>query len=174
MHVLDRYYIDIFKLSSATHEYDFEFSEEFLQAFEESDIDKGKGTIKVILEKNESFIKMTIKINGTLQLICDRSLDEFDYPLDIERKIIFKYGEEEQDVDDEIIIISRDRQRINLSQYIYEFIGLEVPMKRLHPRYADDENNEDELIYTSDSEEDDDNNGDDEIDPRWNQLKDLK
>jgi uncharacterized protein len=173
MRVLDRFNIDIYKLSNATHQYDFEFDDTLFGEFEDSFVDKGKGKVKVTLEKNESFIKLTMTIDGSIELQCDRSLDLFDFPLHIETSIIFKYGEEEQELDDEIVIITRDRQRLNLAQYIYEFIGLEVPMKKLHPRF-EDETGDDELIYSSEKDNDEGENKSTDIDPRWEKLKKLK
>jgi uncharacterized protein len=65
-----------------------------------------------------------------------------------------KYGEEDREIDDEIEMISRNRQGINVGQYIYEFIATSIPMKKLHPRYSEEEAKEvgDKLIYTSESQ----------------------
>ena len=85
------------------------------------------------------------------------------------------YGEEDMEIDDEIEMISRNRQGINVGQYIYEFIGTAIPMKKLHPRYnKGEENNEEQLIYSSANDRsaaEDDRGG---IDPRWEALKKLK
>lgn len=170
MHELDKFHIDIYKLSNHTHEYDFEFNDRFFSEIEESMVDKGSGKIYASLSKNDSFIKLTIKINGNVELICDRSLDAFDFPLDVIREVIFKYGEEEKELDDEVYMITRETQRINLAQIIYEFIGLEIPMKKLHPRF-DATNEEDEIVYTDDDQKEDESS---ETDPRWEALKKLK
>jgi len=60
---------------------------------------------------------------------------------------------------------------------MYEFIGVEIPIKKLHPRFQEEENEDDEtngkLIYTS-STDTTSGEDDDQIDPRWEQLKKLK
>jgi uncharacterized metal-binding protein YceD (DUF177 family) len=77
------------------------------------------------------------------------------------------------------MVIHRDTDSLELGQYIYEFIALEIPMKRLHPRYAgepEDDDAEGRIIYSSgdpSTENDSDTNNED-IDPRWEQLKKLK
>lgn len=166
----DKFQIDIYKLSNSSHEYDFEFNNKFFAEFEESIIEEGQGKIKATLEKSESLIKLTININGSIKLICDRSLDEFNLEINSTRSIVFKYGEEEQEINDEIMMITRNTQRLNLAQYVYEFIGIEIPMKKLHPRYEDG-SQEDEMVYSdvikSDLEEK-------PLDPRWAALKKLK
>jgi uncharacterized metal-binding protein YceD (DUF177 family) len=72
-------------------------------------------------------------------------------------------------------MIHRDSDSLELGQYIYEFINLEVPMKKLHPRYAgeEDDDSEGKIIYSSGDQKGADENGED-IDPRWEKLKKLK
>jgi uncharacterized metal-binding protein YceD (DUF177 family) len=86
-----------------------------------------------------------------------------------------------EEMSDEIIMIHRDTATLELGQYMYEFIALAVPMKKLHPKFQETEEDEDEenpegkIVYTSSDssgdDKDDDNNG---IDPRWDILKKLK
>ena len=171
MHELDRFHIDIYKLSNSTHEYDFEFNDVFFDAIEESIVEKGSGKIDIVLTKNDSFIKLTMKINGQVELTCDRSLETFDFPLEVNSDIIFKYGDEEVELDDEVYMITRETQRINIAQIAYEFIGLQIPMKKLHPKY-DNSSEEDELVYFDDEKENEENSS--AFDPRWEALKKLK
>ena len=62
---------------------------------------------------------------------------------------------------------------------MFEFIGLEIPMKKLHPRYSeeDDEEKDDDVLLIYSSEEKDqteDQENEEMIDPRWASLKKLK
>ena len=135
-------------------------------------VKKGNGIVQADLSKNDSFIKIDFNIKIKVELICDRSLDPFDFDIASGHSMIFKYGEEEQEIDDEIVMITRNTQRINVAQYVYEFIGIEIPMKKLHPRYTEN-GTEDELVYTSKKAEDSEQK-DEPIDPRWEKLKGLK
>jgi uncharacterized metal-binding protein YceD (DUF177 family) len=69
-------------------------------------------------------------------------------------------------------VIKDDTATIDVSEFIYEFITLAVPLKKLHPRYEETEDDEPDLIYTSEDEDTDRENG--EVDPRWEALKKLK
>jgi uncharacterized metal-binding protein YceD (DUF177 family) len=118
-------------------------------------------------------------IIGSVELICDRTLEPFDFPLDIEQKLILKYGEADEELTDEIEIISRNTQQINVAQYIYEFIGLAIPMKKLHPTLAladYQENEEGILVYSSETSgpEDEKESSTEATDPRFDILKKLK
>ena len=104
-------------------------------------------------------------------LICDRSLDPFEFPIDLRQKVIMKFGDEDTELSDEIIMIEWNTQRINIAQLIYEYIGLEIPLKKLHPRYDNEVDTEDTLFYSSENEK---NPQDPDVDPRWETLKSLK
>ena len=179
MNRLNAYNIDIFKLSNSTHAYNFKVDNAFFEAFEDSEVSHGQLTAIVKLNKSETMIEVNIQITGSVELTCDRSLETYDYPLDTSNNIIFKYGDDWEELSDEIITIPRGEQRINVSQYIYEFIGLAIPMKRLHPKFEQSESDDDEtieLVYSSFEEDEDESNTSTEqdIDPRWEKLKGIK
>lgn len=169
--------INIIGLSNKVHEFDFQIGDEFLRHYgkEAGLISEGSLTAKVVLDKGETMIDARFLIEGTVKLVCDRSLDPFQHPLKVDKKVIFKYGDADEELSDEIIMIHRDSDTLELGQYMYEFINLEVPMKRLHPRYQDevDDGEEVKLIYSSGTSTDDPES-DEDIDPRWEKLKKLK
>jgi uncharacterized metal-binding protein YceD (DUF177 family) len=173
-----RYFdIDIFNLTNKDYQYEFEFDEQLFAAFSDSPFQKGKGECKVALKKSETMIVLTFDVVGTVGLVCDRSLEEFDYQLDFEEKMILKFGEEDVEVSESMAIIHRDTQQINIGQFIYEFIMLDIPMKKLHPKFEEDEEDDEEnesLIYSSDDSNEDDDDDNNENDPRWDILKKLK
>jgi DUF177 domain-containing protein len=164
------YNIDIFKLSNSSHQYNFDFDDSFFGLFEESLVNKGSGKIVLELLKSDSFIELKFEIEGKIELVCDRSLEPFWFELKLTDKLLLKFGEEWEEISDEILMMPRDEQTINVSQYIYEFIGVAIPMKKLHPKF-DNEDENDEFIYSSDDNKEEENNM---IDPRWKKLKDLK
>lgn len=172
--VLKDYSIDIFGLKNSKYNYQFYFDNKFFELFENSPIEKGKGSVELTLHKSYTFIKLDFYINGNIELICDRSLDKFLFPLDLENSMILKFGEENKELTDEIEMIPWESQSINVAQFIYEFIGLAVPMKKLHPRYEKEDEWHGDMIFTTRDENQEEKKEKTEIDPRWNVLKDLK
>ena len=163
------YSIDIFKLSNSSHQYKFEFDDSFFDLFEESLVHKGDGKVDLILLKSDSYIQLEFEIEGKIELVCDRCLEPFWFELTLKNKLLLKFGVKWEEISDEILMIPRDEQTINVAQYIYEFIGVSIPMKKLHPKF-DNEDEKDNFIYSSN-----DSNVDKmTIDPRWKKLKDLK
>lgn len=172
--------IDIYKLANKPYEYQYHIDQNFFEHFENSPLEQAKMDAEVKLDKQENLITAHFDIKGTVELECDRSLEKFDYPVTIQERIIYQYGEEEQELDDDIVIITDNTQTINIAQYLYEFINLAVPMRKIHPKYAEEENPhlEGEIIFSSSSEaqreEKEDEEQEEPVDPRWNALKNLK
>ncbi|MEO9485028.1 MAG: DUF177 domain-containing protein [Ekhidna sp.] len=170
MQDLKAYKIEIFGLSNSTHDFNFTFSDDFFSHFENSLVSKGKGSCDVILAKTDSMITLNLKIEGAIELECDRSLELFDFPISINKEIIYKYGDEEQELSEDVFVIQKGEQEINIAAFLYESISLEVPMKKLHPKFQDESEN-DEMIYVSDPQKE---SQEESIDPRWEALKKLK
>ncbi|MCG8474771.1 MAG: DUF177 domain-containing protein [Cytophagales bacterium] len=197
MKELKKYLIELYKLKNELQEFTFEIDHKFFECFEESIIEKGELTVVAKLDKTDSISPLNIMIKGKVELTCDKSLDLFSYPLEIEHKLVLKYGEEFDDSDDTIIIVDRNQPEINIAPYIYEFVTLEIPFRKLHPRYQEEEeaenllaelgigslNEANQLIYSTlvgeEEEEESEKEeipekGDQKVDPRWAALQKLK
>ncbi|MEQ9305873.1 MAG: DUF177 domain-containing protein [Marinoscillum sp.] len=172
MKALREFQIDIFNLSHKLHEFEFKIDDRLFSLYEHSLIEKGKGTCKLQIDRSETMMTLHFTIEVKIELTCDRSLDQFDYPVETDENLIIKFGEDNYALSEEVVVIKQDTSSINVAEYIYEFIMLAVPMKKLHPRYEDTEEEQPELIYTSQEEEPEEKS--DEIDPRWEALKNLK
>lgn len=197
--ILNTFKIDIFRLENKQYLHEFEGDDNFFVALEQDLIEKGHFKATVTLDKSEVMIQLLYHIVGSVELTCDRSLDTFDFPIDITQRLILKFSDHTEEITDELILIDRNTQYINVAQDIYEFIGLQIPMKKLHPRFVIEEQsfnevNEDEdfeedeefiwedegeIVYstaTDEGEEEDEEQVEDpepEIDPRWAILKKL-
>jgi len=163
------YKIEIFGLKNDTHEFDFSFDEALFAEFENTQLSKGKGTCNVVMNKSDSMITLHFNVVGSIELECDRSLELFDHPIAIEKELIYKYGDEEKELSEDVFVILKGTQEINIASFLFEIIHLEIPMKKIHPKFQD-ENENDEMIFSSTKEED----KNESVDPRWEALKKLK
>ncbi|MCR5886480.1 DUF177 domain-containing protein [Hymenobacter sp. J193] len=173
-----QYDLAIAKLADKTHHFAFELDRAFFEQFEQQLIPDGKLHADVTLHKTDRLLTLDFDITGTVRLVCDRSLDEYDQPLDVHEQLLVRYGDREIELDDNVLQITQDTQTLPIAQHLFDYIGLALPMKKLHPRFQNepDENpdSETKLIFTTrqegDADDDDDNDG---IDPRWNALRNL-
>ena len=179
---LHPYDIELVQLSNKRHEFDFGLDDRFFKMLDQTLVNGGNLQAHVTLDKSELLLNFTFHITGTVNLTCDRSLDTFDYPIDTTQTLHVRYGDEDVELDENVLQIKHNTQKFNVAQHLFDYIGLAVPMKKLHPRFQqeDDELLTDEeeniLIYSSSTTPETDNDEDEEgpADPRWDALKKIK
>ncbi len=179
---LTQYDIDIYGLKDKQYVYDFESGSEFFEELEQDLISSGHFKTHLTLDKSATMLILNFDIQGEVGLVCDRSLEDFDESIDLKERLILKYSDHDEELGDEIELIRHETVRINVARYIFDYIALALPMKKLHPRFrsdeTDDEYEEDEdgiLVYQSQDEDtESDDTESEEVDPRWEALQKLK
>ncbi len=181
-----KYLLDISSLRNESYDFVFEGGDDLFVLIKETldidiEVEKGKFVANLRLVKSEVMVKIDFDIKGTLNLVCDRSLDEFEQPFGVQSLHVFKYGTTPEDYSDELTIISNGMQTVDLAPLLYELIALQIPMKKLHPRYKD-EDTRDSIIYVAESSTKNNkkeiltteaSTKEQKIDPRWAKLADL-
>ena len=171
-----KYDLNLAKLALKTHHFEFELGPEFFALFDQPLVEQGDLHADVELIKTERLMTLNFHITGTVQLTCDRSLDEFAQPLDIEEQLLVRFGDEAKELDDNVLQITPETQTLPLAQHLYDYIGLALPMKKLHPRFQDeaDDNPDAPTKHIFSTRPADDAPDDDEpADPRWAALRNL-
>jgi uncharacterized metal-binding protein YceD (DUF177 family) len=103
------------------------------------------------------------------KLKCDRSLE--DYTEEIQGDIAFSFvQDDEKSIDDEDLKVSitEDEKFMIITGQVIENLVLNLPMKRISPKYRD--KNIDEIFPEIKPEKEEG----DEIDERWSKLKKIK
>jgi len=156
-------------LSPGEHHYDFVVKDAFFEHFAFQDIHHGELRLSLDIGKESGLMVLMFHFDGSLQLICDRCLDEYSQPLQDDFRLIVKYGEKGEEVSEELVTIPFEESHLDTGPYVYEFIQLMVPMKRVHP---DDKNGNTacniEMMKKLETFEET------EEDPRWAALKGVK
>jgi uncharacterized metal-binding protein YceD (DUF177 family) len=175
---LKQYDINVLQLQNKQYVYEMSGDDAFFEAMEQQLIQKGEFQATIIFDKSETMIQANFGIEGRVELLCDRSLETFDYPIKIQERLIYKFGAKTETLSDEIEVIARDTQTINVASTIFEFVGLSLPVKKLHPRYqdeVDDLEEEGSIVFSTNTTTDDDKEEEElPIDPRWEVLQKLK
>jgi len=130
---LNQYAIPFVNLKEGTHNFDYEITDLFFDNFEFSEISKGKLTVNITLERQTSMLILIFNIEGTVVVACDICLDELVLPIKSDNTLFIKFGDDYKEETDEAIIIPINSKEINVAQYIYEYIHLALPIKRVHP-----------------------------------------
>jgi uncharacterized metal-binding protein YceD (DUF177 family) len=163
--------IPISGLKDGHHFYDFEIGKIFFEEFEESEIKEGNLSVRVELDKRSSHFDLIIKITGEVRICCDKCLEMFFHPVECENRLLIKFGDKWDDSDPDIIIVPADENDLDIKQYLYEFIHLALPIKRIHPTDATGTSSCDpEMLKKLNQYIVNENKVND---PRWDELKKL-
>lgn len=161
-------------LSIGSHEFQFDINDTFFEHLDYSEIKQGKINIVLTLLKQSTMMVLHFEISGTVKQDCDRCTAPLDLPINGNYKLIIKVGGNDTgDEDDDIITIAANEHELDLSQYIYEYIALSLPIKRAHPDNKKGESTCDKKMlkklahFLLEEEKE-------KTDPRWNGLKNIK
>ncbi len=171
MSLIDDYVVPIYGLKEGRHEYEFEADAQFFEYFENADIAGGELSIRLTLDKKVQFLQLEFHISGAIRTTCDRCLDEFDFPVEIDEELYVRFGEESGEISDNVVIIPKEESRLNIAQYIYEFTALTLPVKKMHPMDANGNSECNVEMIRKLNEHISNRKGD--SDPRWDALKNL-
>jgi Predicted metal-binding, possibly nucleic acid-binding protein len=163
--------IPIGGMKEGHHSFNFEINKEFFDQFEESEIKEGSLTAVVEANKLTTHIDLSVRIEGSVNVSCDRCLELFRQPLSCENRLLVKFGHVSDDSDPDIITLPADENEFDLRQYFYEYIFLALPIQRVHPVDEDGKSACDPEMLKKLKE----HIAVEEIinDPRWDELKKL-
>src|SRR5690606_9134396 len=121
-------------LKPGIHEYHFEITDKFFESFQQQDFHNCHATVKMTLDKRSGFLLLKFEIGGHLQVICDRCSNDLPLQLWDEFNMTVKMVDDpdsanKQEEDPDVFFISRTESHINVSDSIYEFVNLSIPMQ---------------------------------------------
>ena len=137
MSIRSNYNIAFKGLSIGKHVFDYEIDRKFFAEFDGGVVEDGNVNVSVTLEKQSSLMVFWFDLKGTVNVQCDRCLEMYDQSVESRERIFVRLGEKEFSDGDDLIWVSTNDYQLNVSQLIYEFICLAIPIKKVHP---DDEN----------------------------------
>jgi uncharacterized metal-binding protein YceD (DUF177 family) len=164
------YSIPLNGLKDGGYSYDFEVSSDFFDRFDSSEIGECRINMVVELKKVASHFNVMIRMKGEVLVTCDRCLVEFYHPVDSENQVVVKIGQEFDDSDPELLIIPAGQHEIDLSQMIYDFAHLSLPLKRVHPTGRNGKSECDPQMIAMIGQSDDEEQ---QTNPEWDKLKGL-
>lgn len=167
-----QYIIQFAGLPVGIHEFEFEVTDKFFKTIEDSEIQSADLHVVAILTKQNNLLQMNFEISGTVGIECDRCVKAFDFPIEASENLVIKHGNPEESTD-EILVIAEGESEFEVAQYIYEYIILALPVRKVpceidEESYKCDYETLDKLksISTETKQE--------PINPLWEQLNKLK
>jgi uncharacterized metal-binding protein YceD (DUF177 family) len=131
------YLISFAGLKNAEHAYRYVIDDTFFKDREYSEIQKARIDTQVVLKKETNLLVFEIKMEGTINVLCDRCGDYFDMPVWGENKLIVSLTHNRFEEESDIIALSMESSEIDISQYLYEYVAMLLPQRRIHPDKGD-------------------------------------
>jgi uncharacterized metal-binding protein YceD (DUF177 family) len=113
----------------------FKADVEFFKAFENEEIIGADVNVQCTASKRGQDILLDLAMEGTVTVVCDRCLDNLDLPVSVSAALVSRTeeGGEESADGREVILHEVTDKEIDLSQIVYDYICLSLPMQRVHP-----------------------------------------
>lgn len=161
-------------LKVGVHNFEYEIDRKFFDHFQDAPIHDCSVNVKLEFEKKETFFILKFFIDGDVKVECDRCLVPFDKSIFGDFTCYVKFSENADTLrdEDEVLFIPREQTIIDVSQLIYEYIILCLPMQRWGCQKPGEEEicNKEVLKYLSAEV----TKTEESADPRWAALKKLK
>jgi uncharacterized metal-binding protein YceD (DUF177 family) len=135
MRSVNNYKLTFKGLNPGKHTFTFDIDDLFFALFEGSEIEHGRLFAEIVMEKHAALLQLDVKIAGKVKVECDRCLDELDVPVNYEGRLLVKFGKATNaiDADDEIMMLDPAEDEIDLSQFMFDSINVNLPLQRIHP-----------------------------------------
>lgn len=174
---LKAYTIQFVGLKQGEHKFEYDIDDAFFDLYGYDDFNSIAVKVDLTLIKKPTLMELTFHLHGKVNVNCDLTNEPYDHPIAGDYTLVVKFGQEYNDALEDILILPYGEYEVNVAQYIYETIVLAMPTKRIHPGVGDG-TLESEILDKLDelSIEKEDNTAEentDEIDPRWEKLKDF-
>ena len=161
-------------LKLGKHQFEYELDNRFFKHFEYEEFNSADVKIYLLFEKKSTMMELTFNAGGTVNVNCDLTNEPYDQPIENTLFLVIKFGDEFDNEDEDLLIIPHGEYEVNIQQYIYELVVLGVPAKRIHPGVEDGTLESDVLDKLEEhSLKSQKKRNEDDIDPRWDKLKNL-
>ena len=170
------YLIPFIGLKLGKHHFEYQINNAFFEIFDYNEYQNSNIKVNVVLEKKSTLLELSFKHKGFVNVPCDLTSEDFDLPIKGSMKLIVRFGEEFNNENEDLLILPHGEFEIDIAQYIYEMIVLSVPLKRVHPGVKDGSLKTEALSKLKElivKEEKEENKEEENIDPRWDKLKQL-
>ena len=165
--------INLGVLTNGENSFSFEIRDQFFEAFVENEIKTATISVQAEVKKEIDSVHLSVTVKGTVHhLLCCICAEEISIDIRNNTTVLVKESEQHLESTDEIIYIAPNQHVLAIDTLIYELIVLALPKRTVHPvdEFGESTCNK-EMINLIEQYKYTDNQ---QIDPRWDTLKDIK
>lgn len=124
-------------LAPGGSEFHWRVGSEFFEAFENTEILGADLQVAASARKAGHGVWVDCSMEGKVTVACDRCLEDLDLPVSVNVMLDVKYGEQKDGDEDsengrEMVFVPTDDTEFDLSQIVYDYACLSLPMQRHH------------------------------------------
>jgi len=168
------YVISFTGLKIGKHQFEYQIDKTFFEAYHYDDFLVADVVITLDFEKLGNLFELSFKAKGTIGVACDLTNEPFNQPIETTLNLVVKFGDEYNNDNEAILILPHNAFEIDIKQYIFEMLVLAMPAKRIHPGIALGTLKSGILEKLKELQPKQNLSLEDEIDPRWSKLKNLR
>ena len=130
------YEIAFVGLKPGVHEFNYALDYDFFKEKAGEAVDEISANVKLMLDKNNGFMLLKFMVGGNAAVNCDRCGNPLKVDLWDEFNMVVKLTEEPQKANDDeedadVFYIAKSESHIEMSDWLYEFVMLSIPMQHL-------------------------------------------
>jgi len=126
------YILQFSGLKLGNHSFEYILEASFFDSCENFGVQKGIGIAKAELEKKETMMLLSLTLNATLEVLCDRCNEKMSLDVNGHMELIYKFGMEES-LDESLVILPPDSYQMDMFQPVYELLVVSLPSRFIHP-----------------------------------------
>ncbi len=165
-------------VADGKHSFSIVCDKTFFELAELSQLQDGQLDLQIEMLKTEKMLDLRFHFEGDVVTTCDRCLDDITINLNFDETLIVNlvsHPEEDFENDENIWMIDENAYDLDIFHFVYESIMLALPQVIMH---SDDEEGNStcnaEVLKRLEELSGTQNEDSEEIDPRWEALKNLK
>lgn len=172
MRDIEDFKIDLKSLNEDKTVKTFSLSDDFFEALDASEVRKGDLKVDLTIHRASNFFEFHFHTQGIVYVPCDLCLDDVELDIDSEDTLIVKLGDAYSEEDNHITV-EEGEGILDTSWFVYEFIVLNIPIKRVHLP-GECNTTMIEVLNQHSATRSGEGDGEETIDPRWSKLKEIK
>lgn len=174
-----QYTVNVARLKLGEHTDEFFVGSEFFEYFQHDLIQDASVKVSLKIRKNESHLDVTFLLSGSIILPCDRCSEPYPHQIDASPRVFYAFDEDFKAEGQEVMYVDPNEAYLSIIQELYDFINLEVPLRRVPEPEVHLCSPETLRMLGMDERgnplpEEEHEDQEHEIDPRWEELKKLK
>lgn len=143
---MKEYTIQFSGLAEGNHQFSYVLEKSFFDHFEGDVIQHGRIEVEVDMEKQTRMLIFNMEIHGIAGVTCDRCADPLNIGIKDTQRLIVRIGDTGESTDDDLVFISEEDFEFDLSQHLFDYVNLMLPMRFTHDQSIDGSKCDPEMI----------------------------